>query len=94
MILPNDRLAFAAAALTCNAVGRGPRLLRIANTLRLGEFTVTPELLGEVRANPSLEILDDLEPLPFGDDGNLRDLGSPGVIVERNRAGALIPSVG
>lgn len=93
MILPNDRLALAAAVLTCNAVGRGPRLLRIANTLRLGEFTVTPELLEDVRANPSLEILGDLEPLPFGDDGNLRDLGTPGVIGERNRASALIPSV-
>src|SRR6185295_11845295 len=43
MILPDDRLAVAAAVLTCNAVGRGPRLLRIANTLRLSEFTVSRE---------------------------------------------------
>jgi hypothetical protein len=91
MILPNDRLAIAAAVLTCNAVDRGPRLLRIANTLRLGEFMVTPELLDEVKANPSLELVSELEPLPFDDDGNLRDLGSPGVRSDRKLAGALSP---
>src|SRR5436309_3321171 len=38
MVLPSDRLALAAALLTCNAVGRAPRVMRIANTLRLGDF--------------------------------------------------------
>ncbi len=78
MVLPSDRLAFAAALLTCNAVGRAPRLLRIANTLRLDEFTVSASLLDDVRANSALEILAGPEQPPFDGDGNLRDLGAPG----------------
>ena len=53
MILPSDRLALAAALLTCNAVGRAPRLLRIASTLRLDEFAVSASLLDEVRGHPA-----------------------------------------
>jgi hypothetical protein len=81
MILPSDRLALAAAVLTCNAVGRGPRVLRIANTLRADEFTISPELLAEARANPDLEIVAEPRPVPFDGDGNLRDLGRPGALV-------------
>jgi hypothetical protein len=77
MILPSDRLAFAAALLTCNAVGRAPRLMRIANTLRLGEFAVSASMLDEVRANASLHVLADPEAPPFDAAGNLRDLGLP-----------------
>jgi hypothetical protein len=78
MILPSDRLALAAAVLTCNAVGRAPRLMRIANTLKLREFMVSPSLLDEVAAHPHLELLAGPEPLPFDADGNLLDLRSPG----------------
>lgn len=74
MVLPSDRLAFAAAILTCNAVGRAPRVMRIKNTLRLGEFWVSPALLDEVRQDPTQQILDDARPLPFDGEGNLRDL--------------------
>ena len=81
-ILPNDRLAFQAAVLTCNAVGHAPRVLRIANTLKLGEFVVSTDLLDEVRANPDLEILGSPRPIDFDADGNLPDLGNPGRIAE------------
>ena len=54
MILPSDRLALAAAVLTCNAVGRAPRVLRIADTLALREFLVSDALLDEVAAHPHL----------------------------------------
>jgi len=77
MVLPDDRLALAAALLTCNAVGRPPRLLRIANTLRLGEFVVSEGLLDEVRSNSALRILDDAAPPAFDGDGNLTDLTLP-----------------
>lgn len=77
MVLPSDRLAFAAALLTCNVVGRAPRLLRIANTLRLDEFVVSASLLDEVRANPALHVESGPEPPAFDADGNLRDLGLP-----------------
>jgi hypothetical protein len=74
MVLPSDRLALAAAVLTCNAVGRETRLMRIANTLQLTESWVSPGLLGEVREDPALRILSDVAPLPFDGAGNLLNL--------------------
>ena len=53
MILPSDRLAIAASILTCNAVGRPVRIMRIANTLDLAGYQVSPALLDEVRADPT-----------------------------------------
>ena len=75
MVLPSDRLAFAAALLTCNAVGRAPRLLRITNTLRLNEFQVSVSLLNDVAANPALTVLSGPAQPSFDAEGNLRDLG-------------------
>jgi hypothetical protein len=74
MMLPSDRLAIAAAILTCNAIDRAPRLMRIMNTLRLDQFWVSESLLEEVHADPAQEILAGPEPLSFDDAGNLRDL--------------------
>ena len=76
MVLPSDRLAFAAALLTCNAVGHEPRLMRIRNTLRLDEFWVSTELLGEVEQNPTLHIVAGPGPLQFDQEDNLVDLHS------------------
>jgi hypothetical protein len=76
MALPSDRLAFAAALLTCNAVGREPRLLRLKNTLSLGEFAVSEALLDEVGTNPALRIVADPAPVAFDPDGNLADLAA------------------
>jgi hypothetical protein len=78
MVLPSDRLAFAAALLTCNAVGRAPRLMRIANTLRLDQFTASASLLDDVQADSALEVIAQAQQPPFANDGNLRDLGAPG----------------
>src|SRR5207249_11833710 len=71
MVLPADRLAFAAALLTCNAVGREPRLMRIKNTLRLGEFWVSTALLDEVDRAPTQHILDEAAAVPFDPAGNM-----------------------
>src|SRR6266542_120765 len=78
MTMPSDKLALQAAVLTCNAVGREPRVLRIANTLKLEEFTISASLLDEVRANPDVEVVAGPAPLPFDADGALLDLGDPG----------------
>jgi hypothetical protein len=78
MILPSDRLALQAALLTCNAVGRAPRLLRIASTLRLDEFAVSASLLEEVRGHPALEVAGGPAAPAFDAAGNLDDLGAPG----------------
>jgi hypothetical protein len=77
MVLPSDRHALAAALLTCNAVGREPRLARIANTLRLDELIVSASLLDEVRADPRLDVVEGPIDASFDAEGNLRDLGFP-----------------
>ncbi|HET7770544.1 MAG TPA: lactate racemase domain-containing protein [Chloroflexota bacterium] len=77
MTLPNDRLALQAALLTCNAVGREPRLLRIASTLRLDEFVVGESLLDDVRRDARLSIVSGPTDPPFDANGNLTDLTLP-----------------
>ena len=74
MVLPSDRLALAAALLTCNAVGREPRLMRITNTLRLDRFWVSASLLDQVAAHPHLRVVEPARPLAFDADGNLPEL--------------------
>ena len=74
MVVPSDRLALAAALLTCNAVGRGPRLMRIRDTLHLGEFWVSAALLDDVRQDPALHVLADPRALSFDEAGNLTEL--------------------
>jgi hypothetical protein len=74
MILPSDRLAIAAAILTCNAVGREPRLVRIVDTLHLEEFWVSAALLPEVQRNPDLHVISGPRAPAFDADGNLLDL--------------------
>jgi hypothetical protein len=76
MVLPSDRLAFAAAILTCNAIGREPRLMRIKNTLRLDEFWVSTSLLDDVARDPRQRIIAGPGPVLFDSAGNLVDLTS------------------
>ena len=71
MVLPSDRLAFAAALLTCNAVGREPRLMRITNTLQLGAFWVSTALLDEVERDPAQQLLAGPQAVPFDSAGNV-----------------------
>jgi hypothetical protein len=79
MVLPSDRLALQAALLTCNAVGRPPRVVRIADTLHVGEIDVSEAMLPEIEGSPSLMILDAPRPVRFDADGNLPDLASGAV---------------
>ena len=74
MVLPSDRLALAAAILTCHAVGRKPTVVRIKNTLRLGEFWASEALEDAVRQDPALEIVEVAQPMAFDTEGNLQDL--------------------
>jgi hypothetical protein len=71
MVLPSDRLAWAAALLTCNAVGREPRLMRITNTLQLGAFWVSTALLDEVERDPAQQLLAGPQAVPFDSAGNV-----------------------
>lgn len=74
MVLPSDKLALQAAILTCNAVGRPPRVLRIRNTLRMDEFWVSAALLDEVNADPAEAVIEEPAPVAFDQEGNLHDL--------------------
>jgi hypothetical protein len=74
MVLPSDRLAIAAGVLTCNAVGRAPRVVRIKNTLRLDELWISAALLTEGQQDQRLTILAPPAPIAFDGDGNLPEL--------------------
>jgi hypothetical protein len=74
MVLPTDRLAIAAAVLTCNAVGRAPRVVRIKNTLRLGDLWISAALLEDAQRDASITIEAAPAPFPFDGDGNLPEL--------------------
>jgi len=75
MVLPSDRLALAAALLTCNVVGREKRLMRVEDTLHLSRFWVSAALLDEVQANRQLQVEGLLLPPHFDDTGDLFDHG-------------------
>ncbi len=73
MILPSDRLAIAAAILTCNAIGREPRIVRIKNTLQLDRFWISEGLIKEVQQDQYLQVIEEAGPLIFDQNGNLSD---------------------
>ncbi|HEX2184883.1 MAG TPA: DUF2088 domain-containing protein [Chloroflexota bacterium] len=72
MFLPSDVDAISAGILCC---GRGDpaqaRVVRIKNTLEIGELEVSESLLEEVRANSRLEVIGAAQRLPFDAEGNL-----------------------
>jgi hypothetical protein len=74
MMLPSDRAAFQAAILTCNAVGRPPRIVRIENTLQLSTFWVSEALVADAEAEPAATVVDAAAPVRFDARGNLPDL--------------------
>ncbi len=72
MVMPNDRLAVAAALEMCAGVRpEEARLVRITNTLRLHRMWVSEALLDEVRENPRLHLVEGPVPMRFDGDGNL-----------------------
>ncbi|QBD83579.1 DUF2088 domain-containing protein [Ktedonosporobacter rubrisoli] len=74
MVLPSDRLAIAAGLLTCHAVGREPRLVRIKNTLSLDEYWISRSLLAEAEQEATLSVISQPQPMAFDQAGNLQDL--------------------
>jgi hypothetical protein len=72
MVLDDDRDAILTAIKTCNArdLARA-RVVRIKDTLHLGEIFVSESMLPEVRANPDIELLSPPSELAFDAGGNL-----------------------
>lgn len=72
MVLKSDRQAIQAAIKTCNIVDKEDvRLVRIKNTIQVGEIEVSENLLDEVRANKYLEIASSSYEWKFDDKYNL-----------------------
>lgn len=72
MILENDRDCVKAAIKTCYALDRNKaRVVRIKDTLHLGELYVSEALVEEVAKLPNVTILSEPVELDFDKDGNL-----------------------
>lgn len=70
--LPNDREAIQAAIKTCNILDfNQAKLVRIKNTLVLGEIEVSEALFDYVRDHPAMELCSDPYDFSFDERGNL-----------------------
>ena len=70
--LANDRQALQAAIKTCNILDfTKVKMVRIKNTLELGEIEVSEALLHEAEGNEFLTLVTDLYELEFDEKGNL-----------------------
>ena len=72
MIMANDREALLAAVKTCNARDMlKVRLVRIKDTLHLGDIIISESLLAEALVKPDIEICSDPVDMQFDDQGSL-----------------------
>jgi hypothetical protein len=72
VILENDRQAILAAVKTCNARELAKaRVVRIKDTLHMGEISVSESMLNETRENPAIELLSEPAEMRFDGEGNL-----------------------
>jgi hypothetical protein len=70
--LENDLYAIKAAIKTCNILDYTKcRLVRIRDTLHLGEIEISVNMLDEARRHPDIEILSEPYHWQFDDEGNL-----------------------
>ncbi len=68
----SDELAIKAAAKTCTDGDRANlRIVRIKDTLHLGEIWISEAMLEEAKAMPDIEILSEPAPFAFDENGNL-----------------------
>lgn len=72
MVLESDRDAIGACLKYCGGNDPlHPRVIRIRDTMHMGEIWVSEALVDEVRANPQMEIMGEPRELPFDESGNL-----------------------
>jgi hypothetical protein len=72
VILANDRLAIQAGIQTCNGIDyQRPRVVRIKNTLKLGEIMISESLVEEAKISRQLEVIEEPTELVFDQNGNL-----------------------
>ncbi|MBQ3864507.1 MAG: DUF2088 domain-containing protein [Clostridia bacterium] len=72
IVMPSDEKALQIAVRTCTLIDKkNPKIVRIRDTMRVGEIEISEALLPEALQNPDLEVLDDPKPWAFDADGNL-----------------------
>lgn len=70
--MPTDKAAIQAAIKTCNILDfTKVRMVRIKDTLHVGEIEVSESLLDHVSEHPNMEQVSDLYELFFDEEGNL-----------------------
>jgi hypothetical protein len=75
LLMDSDRLAIQAAVKTCNAPDLARvRMVRISNTLQVGEIWISECMLEEALRNPQISVLSKPKKLSFDANGNLTDL--------------------
>lgn len=73
VILKNDIYAIKAGIMTCNTkYKKGPRIVRIKNTLKIDEIWISEALADEVNNNDNLEIISDALKLEFDNNGYIK----------------------
>jgi hypothetical protein len=77
MFMDSDRLAIQAALKTCNVYDPGEiRMVRIANSLHIGEIYISENMLAEAQNHPDITVLSEPAALAFDSAGNLSDIGT------------------
>ena len=72
LVMPDDRSAIALCVKSCTDVDpASPRIIRIKNTLSLGEIQISEAMLPEAEAHPNLSVVGGPEELVFDENGNL-----------------------
>ena len=77
MFMDTDRLAIQAAIKTCNASDSGKiRLVRIANSLNIGEIYISESMLVEAQTHPNINVLGEPADMVFDTAGNINNIGT------------------
>ncbi len=72
LIMDNDKLAVQACLHACNVLEpTARRVVRIPNTLHVGEIYISESLLSEAEEHPQIEILENAKEWSFNNQGNL-----------------------
>ena len=72
IVMKNDKLAIQAAIKGCFGIDhQNARLIRIKNTLQVGEIMVSEQLLDDVKKNPLIEVVGRPEDMIFDEKGRL-----------------------
>lgn len=72
LIFPNDKMAIAACLKYCGGNDRNnPQVIRIRDTMHIGEIWISEAMLPQAEANPQIEILSSPQEFLFDAQGNL-----------------------